>query len=65
MLQELIGHLPGRLAHLGAGAFFFLAFIGLFIGFFGARIHRSVIALSLVAVGTVVGLSAASPSRPH
>jgi hypothetical protein len=56
VLDALMDLLPPRMHEAGAGVFFVIAGLGLIVGFLGARIHRSVIALSLVATGTVIGL---------
>ncbi len=56
MIHEMLGTLPDVVARMPAPLAAGLAGAGALLGLFGARYSRGILTLSLVAVGTVIGL---------
>ncbi|HWE03402.1 MAG TPA: hypothetical protein VG326_13420 [Tepidisphaeraceae bacterium] len=56
MLQEMIGMLPDEVTRTPAALAGGIAGAALLLGLFGARYSRTILTLSLVAAGTVIGL---------
>jgi hypothetical protein len=57
MLEKLLELLPDRITQMSPALAMGLAAAGLLLGIVGARLSRSILALALVAAGTIIGLN--------